>query len=394
MKTILTFIGFYLPGYKAGGALRTIANMVDVLDDDINFKLITRDRDWGDNSPYKNIKVNEWNDAKNCKIYYLSKHNSFLFTRNQAQSTKNKLTNPQSLRTIINNTDFDTYYLNSLFDFSYSIKIILLRKLRLIPQKKVILAPRGEFMDGALKTRTLKKRVFIVLSKLLRLYKNVIWHASTESEAAEIKREMGMDISYKTALDVPDFSLLERKVNRREKEKGKLKILFISVIVPKKNLKFAIEVLNKVEGDFAFDIYGPIKDEQYWKECLDAISPKIKARVNYKGEVNNSDIHNIYPNYDLFFFPTLGENFGHVVWESLAFGCPVLTTNTTPWNGLEDFGAGWNFSIKDYGGIKEKIMELINTNENSYSLLGDGCVKYTNGFSKDKTLSDNICLFN
>lgn len=28
---ILTFVGYYLPGYKAGGQLRTIANMVENL---------------------------------------------------------------------------------------------------------------------------------------------------------------------------------------------------------------------------------------------------------------------------------------------------------------------------------------------------------------------------
>ena len=275
-KTILIFIGSYLPSQSSGGAIRTIVNMVEYLGEEFNFKIITRDRDSGDNKPFDNIKLNEWNEEKNCKVFY---------------KTKN-----QALRTIINNTDFDTYYLNSFFDYHFSIKVILLKLFSCIKEKKIILAPRGEFMKGALATRTLKKRLYISFARLFNIYKNITWHASSESEADEIKREMGANIGTRIALDVPDYSLLSKKIERKHvKEKGKLKILFISVIVPKKNLKFAIEVLNKVEGDFTFNIYGPIKDEQYWKECLDAINPQIKDRITYKGEINNSEIHNIYP---------------------------------------------------------------------------------------------------
>ncbi|MFH2030969.1 MAG: hypothetical protein ABIJ40_10190 [Bacteroidota bacterium] len=156
-KVILTFIGYYLPGYKSGGPVRTISNMLDLLGKDYNFKIITRDRDSLDSKPYEGININQWNDAEKCKIYYLSKHKSFLFTRNQAQSTKNKLTNSQALRTVINNTEFDQYYLNSLFDFNFSVKVVLLWKLKLIPQKPILLAPRGELMEGALSIKPFKK---------------------------------------------------------------------------------------------------------------------------------------------------------------------------------------------------------------------------------------------
>ena len=35
--------------------------------------------------------------------------------------------------------------------------------------------------------------------------------------------------------------------------------------------------------------------------------------------------------HDLFVFPTLGENFGHVIYESLMCGTPVLVSDNTPW---------------------------------------------------------------
>jgi len=101
-KTILVFIGYYLPGYKSGGPVRTISNMLDLLGNDFNFLIITRDRDQLDNKPYENIKVNEWNDAPNCQIFYANKK--------------------VNLRNVINAVEFNQYYLNSLFDVFFQQK--------------------------------------------------------------------------------------------------------------------------------------------------------------------------------------------------------------------------------------------------------------------------------
>ena len=45
MSTILAFVDHFLPGFKAGGPVRTLANIVDRLGDEFEFKIVTRDRD-------------------------------------------------------------------------------------------------------------------------------------------------------------------------------------------------------------------------------------------------------------------------------------------------------------------------------------------------------------
>jgi glycosyltransferase involved in cell wall biosynthesis len=45
--------------------------------------------------------------------------------------------------------------------------------------------------------------------------------------------------------------------------------------------------------------------------------------------------------FELFVFPTLGENFGHVVLEALAAGTPVIVGCETPWAKLDSTGAVW-----------------------------------------------------
>ena len=49
---ILTFVDYYLPGYKAGGPIRTIANMVSQLGGEFEFLIVTRERDFLDTVPY------------------------------------------------------------------------------------------------------------------------------------------------------------------------------------------------------------------------------------------------------------------------------------------------------------------------------------------------------
>ncbi len=60
-KTILIFIDWFLPGYKAGGPIQSCAHLIEHLSDTFNFLVVTRDIDYSENKPYTTIKSNEWN---------------------------------------------------------------------------------------------------------------------------------------------------------------------------------------------------------------------------------------------------------------------------------------------------------------------------------------------
>ena len=64
-------------------------------------------------------------------------------------------------------------------------------------------------------------------------------------------------------------------------------------------------------------------------------------RVSFKGDVMRDKIFQLFVKYDVFYFPTKGENFGQVIWESLSCGCPVLISDQTPWNNIESHHVGW-----------------------------------------------------
>jgi glycosyltransferase involved in cell wall biosynthesis len=84
------------------------------------------------------------------------------------------------------------------------------------------------------------------------------------------------------------------------------------------------------------------------------------VRVNYIGIVRPHEVLATFSKYDLFFFPTSGENYGHVIAESLMAGTPVLISNKTPWQALQRDGLGWDVQLESTDAFVE-IIEYLNS---------------------------------
>lgn len=345
---ILIFINYYLPGYKSGGPLRSILNLVEQLGDTFNFLIVTRDRDLGDTSPYRTIKRDEWIDAGAYRIFYMSPE-------------KNSIADIQNL---LKTTPHDIVYLNSFFDFQFSIKPLLTLHFFTNLKSPVILAPRGEFSSGALSLKAKKKAAFIHLAKLLGLYKGVSFQASSIIEKADAVRALGVDPArVEIAIDLPEkgannFYTAAALIPAQASSKA-LRLVFLSRISPKKNLDFALSVLQNVKEEVIFDIYGPKEDAAYWQQCQELIE-KLPTNIiaRYCSTVKPDEVKSIFAAYDLFFFPTLGENYGHVIAESLSVGTPVLLSDQTPWRNLADDNLGWDIPLDAPQLFAAKIAEL------------------------------------
>jgi glycosyltransferase involved in cell wall biosynthesis len=337
---------FYLPGYKAGGALRTVANMVDHLSDDFDFWIVTQDRDLGDTAPYPNIQPNQWQEVGGAMVYYLSPENCTV----------------REMANLISSTPHDALYLNSFFNSDFTIKPLLARRLGWLPDKPVVIAPRGEFSAGAVKLKYLKKRVFIQVAKLFKLYSNVTWQASSEHEQQDIIRVMNAPpVAIHIALDLPAWANSNPPVHESvyiATDNTAVRIVFLSRISPMKNLDYALTILSKVKVNVIFDIYGPAEDGNYWKLCNDLIKQLPEnVSVNYFGSVHPDQVAAIFSRYDLFFFPTHGENYGHVIAEALTVGTAVLLSDQTPWRDLQSERLGWDLPLDDM----EQFVSIIET---------------------------------
>lgn len=342
---ILTFVSYYLPGYKAGGPLRTISNMVDHLGDEFEFWIVTRDRDLGDAEAYTSVPLNRWVTMGGAQVFYCSPEQQTV----------------SDLAKVINEIPHDVLYLNSFFDPAFTLKPLLARFLGKLSQGPIVLAPRGEFSEEALKLKWFKKTGYILVARLFGWYKNVTWQASSEHEAEDIKRSFSVvNKDILVALDLPaKFDLkstAEKYHNAASDSPSLLRIVFLSRISPMKNLDYALRVLSQVQGDVAFDIYGPLEDADYWQSCqalIREIPPNVQ--VEYCEAVTPVKVSETFARYDLFLFPTHGENYGHVIAESLSVGTPVLLSDQTPWRDLTVDGLGWDLALENMDEFVEVI---------------------------------------
>lgn len=331
--TILAFNKYYLPGYRAGGPIRTLANMVARLGDEFDFHIVTLNHDAGENSiPYLDIIPGVWTQVGKAQVMYLE-HASLSI---------------RSLVHHISTLNPEVVYLNSFFDPTFTQRILLARRLCLFRKIPVILAPRGEFSDGALRLKHVKKKLFLAAGNIVNLYKGLTWQASSDLECEDIL----MNLSYvkknsiHVAIDlapVDDAAIFKHLLR---KENTPLRVCFLSRISPMKNLDFALQALNGVSASIILTVYGPKSVPAYWDECEKLIAQLPKnVSVIYGGTVQPDDVKQTMAQHDLFFLPTRGENYGHVIHEALSAGLPVLISDQTPWNEVSERGVGWTLPL-------------------------------------------------
>jgi glycosyltransferase involved in cell wall biosynthesis len=368
---VLTFVNWYLPGFRGGGPTRSIANMVDRLGDEFDFRIVTMDRDVHDSCPYESIAADEWNKVGKAQVFYVSPTPKLLWTFSR----------------LMRETPHDVLYLNSFFSRTFTLIPLLVRGFGRVSSPPVVIAPRGEFSEGALKLKCWKKVPFTRLARWLGLFDGVLWHASTHLEATDILRVVGAttkhvhvarNLSVAGAPSVSEMSSLERVKKGRQRS---LHVCFLSRIAPMKNLDYALTVLAQVKFPIEFHIYGPKELPAYWQQCEALIAQlPSNVRVSYDGTVANSKVRSVIAGHDLFFVPSRGENFGHVFMEALSAGVPILVSDRTPWRGLREQKLGWDIPLDQPDAFVGALNEAAAFDESERAEMRARCT----GFARDK----------
>lgn len=364
-KKILIFVDWYLPGYKAGGPIKSISSLVEYLKNDFDFLIVTSNCDFGETQPYSSVKSNLWvkvNDS--TSVFYASK--DFL--------------NRKNLLNLVQSVQYDAVYLNSFFSFNFSLlPLHFLRKG--IIKTPVLLAPRGMLGAGALKLKSGKKKLFLYISKLIGLHKNICWHATSEQEKNEILTVFGAKARITTVSNL-QFNLAPSRLEAADKKTGELRLFFLSRVSEKKNLLFALKLLSKIEksSSVTFDIYGPIEDQAYWNRCL-PLMEELRSKgmsVNYCGAIQNNKVAETIKPYHFLLLPTLNENYGHVIVESFLNGKPVIISDQTPWRDLEKSKAGWDIALNNISKFDSVLKMCVEMDNASYNELVRTTMEYAN----------------
>lgn len=291
MKRLLIIADWYLPGYSAGGPIKSLSRLVNSLENEFEITLVTRDHDMGN----RNEKFHKVSPHKLARVVYVS--NYF-----------------QLIRLLISEfSRMNILYLNSFFSFFGAILPLMLTRL-LSSESLIVLSPRGELLEQRLAHKSKKKKIF--LSIFRSLYSKATFIASSREEHDEIKNRFENRTVIIKNLP-PEVKVSVFKNNRSG-------VYWASRIMPYKGLWEALDICETL--GLKLNVYGPIEDKAFFERCQHRFNETLLYKGSYKV------LPDSFKYFKVFLFPTHGENYGHVIAESLALGNIVISSERIPWN--------------------------------------------------------------
>ena len=360
--------------------MRTISCMVEALAPYFDFYIVTLNRDSGSGEPYTTVQTGTWNAVGMAQVFYTPR-----FTLSE-------------MRRLADELRPDAIYFNGFFSTS-SVLGMVKRRLGGFRGVPVILAARGDLAGGALGLKSAKKRLYIRLANTLGLYQNLLWHASSEREKAEMLRELdAFDVSEKQIHVAPDLGFgyeQLRAAGSPKKIPGEAAFVTVGRITRMKNLPFTIDRLGELKGKMSLDIFGPLEDRELWAEC----ETKIKTlpgnvAVRYHGAIDPASVIGELATRHFFILPTLGENYGHVIIEGASAGCPVVISNRTQWLGLAEKKVGWDVPLEDIDQWRTVMQGCVDMDDEQFRMMSSRVAEFGRSVMNSVTnLNANIALF-
>jgi glycosyltransferase involved in cell wall biosynthesis len=347
---ILIFIDWYLPAIKAGGPVKSVSNLINLLHEVFDFYIVCSDRDLNDTKPFKNIKYDVFMEQGKAQVLYL----------------KNGEANIYYFKQIILEINPLAIYINGIFSMSFSIAPLLAARRANHP--KVIIAPRGMLGAGAMQLKSVKKKGFLLSMNALGKYKHTFWHATSTEESEEIQTNIK---GFRGLINISNVPSKAERLSFKSKASQSLKLLFYSRISKKKNLLFIMQIIKQLNVDgkgIQLDIYGPKEDMAYWELC----EKELDQNIQYKGLITDENRDQVIASNDLMVFPTLHENFGHVITESLSKGLPIIVSNNTPWKQLAVAKAGFDISLESHIEWEKAILKFYHMEETEIGAWRNG----------------------
>jgi glycosyltransferase involved in cell wall biosynthesis len=327
-KKILVFSDWFLPGFKAGGPIRSLANLVESLPFD--FWIVTRITDHHSTDPYPGVLEGEWTQLReNVRVCYVEDSSM------QASFVKE----------ILLTESFDYIYFNSLFSPLFTLlPLRIARNMKLA--HRCVLAPRGMLKPGALSIKARKKKIFLFVSRLLGWFSDIRWHATNEQEEKEIIKHYGRKSNVIVAPNLA--SHIDDHFDITHKDVGQLKLVSIARISSEKGILEALQFLKRANLKSGLEcvFYGTQQDAAYLQQCKQTASEIEGAHITFPGEISPDEIPAALRKAHFFYMATWGENFGHAIAEALQHGKPAIISNRTPWRNLESVKAGWDLPLE------------------------------------------------
>jgi hypothetical protein len=172
---VLVFIDWYKPFYKAGGPVRSLVNLVDHLHDEVDFHIVTGDRDYTATASPADLPKDQWTTQDNGeRVWYASPEG-----RSKAQ-----------WKALLNEQAWDVVYINGMWSrWSTLLPLWLLRG----SKQRRIVAVRGMLASGVMQQKNALKRAVLLAMRNSGCFAGVEFQATNAEEVEDVKRWIGRD---------------------------------------------------------------------------------------------------------------------------------------------------------------------------------------------------------
>lgn len=354
-KSLLFIADYFDSKQNAGGAPVSLQNLVNLLlKEGFKCNVVARNKHFDTKDKFKS-QLDKSTQSEQLTVDYID---GFL---------------PYIIFKIIRNSSFSILYLNSFFSVLSIFSVFYFYFFQ--SKKKLIISTKGELYESALRSNNYFVKLVYIWFFNTFLSSRVVFHFSSAEELSISQKRLKISSFYIAA----DIYNVENVQCNKPKNKQELNIVFISRIDKKKNFKYACEVIANLDIRVNFDVFGVIADRQYFENSVAQLTEKHKyVNFNYNGGLSQDQVRSTFSNYDAFLFPTKGENFGYVVLESLDAGCPVLLSqDTTLWNDLSEYNAGFNIPFEEIDEWVRCLKHIYYEKTNGSRIYIDGALNYT-----------------
>ena len=204
---------------------------------------------------------------------------------------------------------------------------------------KLVTSPHGTLSAYALGRSRWRKWLLWPLQRRA-LDRADMLHATSEEELQQV-RAQGFTAPVVVLPNGVDLPILPLSGGARSIESRTL--LYLGRIHPIKGLDRLLQAWAEVQAhhpQWRLLVAGPGEGEHVQE--IKAMAEQFAVqRVLFTGPLYGDAKTAAYFSADLFVLPTHSENFGMVVAEALAHGCPAVVSRGAPWAGLVSEGCGW-----------------------------------------------------
>jgi glycosyltransferase involved in cell wall biosynthesis len=240
----------------------------------------------------------------------------------------------------------------------------------------LVISPRGMLEGWSLRRSRAKKWLVWHLMEKRNLLSAAAFHATSAMEADSIRRlGFGQPVAViPNGVDIPEGSAPSREVleQRFPELRGKKWLSFMSRLHPKKGLLELARVWGSLAPEFPdwrLVIAGR-SEGGFQREVRAALVASGGDRsAVFVGSLHGDDKSAALANSELFVLPTHSENFGIVVAEALAHGCPAVVTKGAPWSELVSEQCGWWIDRND-AALSRTLTEAMTLDEAERKAMG------------------------